>query len=78
MLKALTLASIVAFAAPAFAQVNYGTSSNLNSHYVQGHINGNGTIIQPHYQTNPNSSTHDNYGALGNYNPHNGMFGRGY
>ena len=78
MLKAFTITSLVAFAGPAFAQYNYGTGSNPNSHYVQPHITSSGESVIGHYQTNPNSSTHDNYGALGNYNPYNGMFGRGY
>ena len=57
---------------------NYGTGSNSSDHYVSGHTNGNGTYVEPHYQTNPNSNTHDNYGAQGNYNYHNGQTGRGY
>jgi hypothetical protein len=35
MLKALTLTSLIVLAGPAFAQYDYGTSSNPNSHYVQ-------------------------------------------
>jgi hypothetical protein len=34
-----------------------------------------GTYVQPHYQTNPNSTQLDNYGTRPNYNPHNGTYG---
>lgn len=66
-----------AIASPAVAQ-NYGSGSNSNDHYVGGHYNSSGSYTQPHYQTNPNGTTHDNYGAEGNYNPHTGRYGRGY
>jgi hypothetical protein len=73
------VAAIAAFTVPASAQgYNYGNGSNSNDHFVGGHYNINGSYTQPHYQTNPNSTTHDNYGAEGNYNPHTGRFGRGY
>ena len=54
---------------------NYGTGSNPSDHYVQGHTTSSGSYVEPHYQTNPNDNTHDNYGAQGNYNPHNGQYG---
>lgn len=75
MLKALSVAGIIVLAGPAFAQNNYGTGSNPSDHYVSGYTTNSGTYVSPHYQTNPNSSTHDNYGAAGNYNPHTGTFG---
>ena len=53
----------------------YGTRSNSESHYVSGYTRQNGTVVAPHYQTNPNGSTYDNYETRGNYNPHNGQFG---
>jgi hypothetical protein len=78
MPKAFTFVFAVTLAAPAFAQYNYGTGSNPHDHYVQGYTTRGGSYVEPNYQTNPNSSIHDNYGAAGNYNPHNGAFGRGY
>jgi hypothetical protein len=79
MLKAIIIfAGAVAVAGPAMAQINYGTGSNSSDHYVSGHTTSGGSYVSPHYQTNPNSSTHDNYGAAGNYNAHTGAFGRGY
>ena len=80
-MKYAIVIGITIFAGPAFAQYggnNYGTGSNSSSHAVQGYTTGSGTYVAPHYQTNPNSSTHDNYGAAGNYNPYNGRTGRGY
>jgi|GEM_PF-733397 len=42
---------------------------NPNYHYVKPHIR-NGTYIEGHYRTNPNSTNRDNYSTLGNTNPH--------
>ena len=51
-------------------QPSYGTGSNPSSHGVGGYTNpSTGGYVQPHQQTNPNSSRTDNYGAPGNYNP---------
>lgn len=40
--------------------------------YVKGYYRKDGTYVQPHYRTNPNSSPYDNYSYPGNYNPHTG------
>jgi len=58
----------------ASAQV-YGTGSNPYSHYTNGYVRQNGTYVPPHYQTNPNNSTSDNYRTRGNYNPNTGRIG---
>lgn len=74
-MKKLILAGALAFAATA-AQAQYlGTGSNPNSHAVQGYATSSGTYVQPHQQTNPNSTQTDNYGARGNVNPYNGATG---
>jgi hypothetical protein len=52
-----------------------GTGSNPNSHYVSPHTNSNGTYVQGHQQTNPNSTQLDNYGTRGNVNPYTGAVG---
>jgi hypothetical protein len=52
-----------------------GTGSNPNSHPVQGYTAPSGTYVQPHQQTNPNSTQRDNYGATGNVNPYTGAVG---
>jgi hypothetical protein len=53
----------------------YGTGSNPNSHPVQGYTTSSGTYVQPHQQTNPNSTQRDNYSATGNVNPYTGVVG---
>jgi hypothetical protein len=55
-----------------YGSPNYGTGSNSNSNRVDGYTRSNGTYVQPYQRTNPNSSTTDNYGARGNYNPYSG------
>ena len=53
----------------------YGTGSNSSSHSVHGYSKRDGTYVQPHHQTNPNSTTRDNYGTRGNVNPYTGKVG---
>jgi hypothetical protein len=73
---ALVAAFLAASTGLSFAQYGgYGTGSNSQSHYTQGHSNSNGSYTQPHYQTNPNSTTSDNYGTRGNVNPYTGRSG---
>jgi hypothetical protein len=74
-MKGLILAiSVVAFSGAAQAQY-YGTGSNPQSHSVQGYTTNSGTYVQPHQQTNPNSTQRDNYGTSGNVNPYTGSTG---
>lgn len=78
-MKSIALAAIFLTASTAlsFAQYGgYGTGSNSQSHYTNGHYNSSGTYTQPHYQTNPNNTTLDNYGTRGNVNPYTGQTGR--
>ncbi len=42
---------------------------------VRGGFRSNGTYVQPHYRSSPNSSRFDNYSARGNYNPYTGKKG---
>jgi hypothetical protein len=53
----------------------YGTGSNSSSHYVSPYTTSRGTEVQGHYQTNPNTTQRDNYGARGNVNPYTGAVG---
>ena len=53
-----------------------GTGSNPRSSYHRGYTPRGGGYRQPHYQTNPNRTRTDNYGASGNYNPHTGKTSR--
>ena len=58
-----------------FAGNLYGTGSNPHDHYVRPHVTKNGVYISGHYQTNPNGTQRDNYGTLGDVNPHTGAVG---
>jgi hypothetical protein len=48
----------------AFAQVS-----------VRGYYRKNGTYVQPHYRSSPNSTVTDNYSYKGNINPYTGTIG---
>ena len=72
-MKIITAAMLLGLSTlPSFAQ---GYGSNPSDHQVSGYTNSHGTYVEPHYQTNPNSSTSDNYETRGNYNPHTGAYG---
>jgi hypothetical protein len=72
----LALVALTAGTGVASAQYGgWGTGSNPNNHYVQGHFNSNGTYTSGHYQTNPNQTQYDNYGTRGNVNPYTGAVG---
>jgi len=49
--------------------------SRGGSTHVQGHTRRDGTYVQPHQRTNPNSSKMDNYSTKGNMNPYTGKAG---
>jgi hypothetical protein len=86
MRTALAIILVIASSSGAFAQYGYGsrsnggygygTGSNSNSNYVNPYVTRNGNSVQGHYRTNPNTSTYDNYGTRGNYNPYTGRVGR--
>ena len=48
---------------------------SLADTYVRGHTRSDGTYVPPHYRTNPNSSSFDNYSTRGNTNPYTGERG---
>lgn len=84
-MKILAIATILALSAGA-AQAQYygnrsssyggyGTGSNSSNHAVSGYTTQSGTVVQPHYQTNSNSTQLDNYGTRGNVNPYTGQVG---
>lgn len=43
--------------------------------YVRGYYRRDGSYIQPHYRSSPNSTPTDNYGFRGNMNPYTGERG---
>lgn len=46
-----------------------------SSHHVRGYTRSDGTYVQPHEQTNPNSTKLDNWSTKGNTNPDTGKRG---
>lgn len=62
MMIALMGAALIA--TPAMSQV-----------HVKGYVKSDGTYVAPHYRSNPNSSTFDNYSTKGNVNPYTGKVG---
>ena len=42
---------------------------------VRGHYRKDGTYVQPHYRSNPNNTTNDNWSTKGNRNPYTGKEG---
>lgn len=53
----------------------YGTGSNPSNQYVSPYTTNRGSTVPGHYQTTPNSTQTDNYGAKGNVNPYTGAIG---
>lgn len=43
--------------------------------YVQGYVRKDGTYVQPHYRSTPDSNTFNNYSTQGNTNPYTGQAG---
>ena len=52
-----------------FAQVN------PSQHYVRTYTKSNGTVVEGHYQTNPNGTNRDNFSTVPNVNPYTGKSG---
>jgi hypothetical protein len=51
---------------------------NINSQVrVNGYYRKNGTYVEPHYRSSPNSSPFDNYSFPGNTNPYTGKLATG-
>lgn len=53
----------------------FGSSLLFGDVWVNGYTKSNGTIVEGHYRTSPNSTTSDNYSTYGNYNPYTGKTG---
>lgn len=68
-MKIIAFGIIAALSLAAFAADAQG------DHYVSGYTRSNGTYVAPHYQTNPNRTTSDNYSTVGNVNPYTGQAG---
>ena len=55
--------------------ITFFVSSVLADTYVRGYYRSNGTYVEPHYRSSPNSTTSDNWSNYGNVNPHTGETG---
>lgn len=54
---------------------SHRTSSSTSFHFVHSYTRRNGTFVQGHYQTDPNSTRNDNWSTTGNVNPFTGEQG---
>jgi len=57
----IVLASLFTLIGSSFADV-----------YVRGHYRGNGTYVQPHWRSNPDTLPYNNWSYPGNVNPYTG------
>jgi len=69
MKKSILSLVLLGFALSAIAQVN------PYSNYVNPYTKQNGTTVQGHNRTNPNSTNRDNYSTYPNVNPYTGQQG---
>jgi len=51
------------------------TAVSYADEYVQGYMKKDGTFVQPHYRSSPDSSYNNNYSTSGNTNPYTGQKG---
>lgn len=51
------------------------TTSALAQVSVNGHYRSDGTYVAPHYRSNPNNTTRDNWSVRPNVNPYTGRVG---
>jgi len=51
------------------------SSSAMADTYVRGHMRNNGTYVQPHYRSNADGWSGNNYSTRGNVNPYTGRSG---
>lgn len=76
MLKSALFSALVIALGVSSASAQLGTGSNSSNHSRSAYVDRNGRYHAPAWQTNPNSTQRDNYGARGNYNPYTGKVGR--
>lgn len=63
-MKTIIVALIACAASTAFAD-----------EYVRGYYRKDGTYVQPHHRTTPDSNPYNNYSTQGNVNPYTGQAG---
>lgn len=52
-----------------------GSAAQAASTSVKGYFKSDGTYVQPHYRTTPDSSRMNNWSTQGNVNPYSGKSG---
>ncbi len=70
MIKKIVTLAILGISAFGF------TASSFADVSVRGYYRSNGTYVQPHYRSSPDSSIYNNWSYKGNVNPYTGK--RGY
>lgn len=55
--------------------LGFTTTAFARDTNVRGYYRNDGTYVQPHMRTSPNSSPYDNYSTKGNVNPYTGEKG---
>ena len=56
--------------------IGAASSATANAQtYVNGYTRSDGTYVQGHYRSSPNSTQRDNYSTYGNVNPYTGRTG---
>jgi hypothetical protein len=66
MKKILLIAGILALAP---------ITANARDSYVRGYVKNDGSYVEPHYRTTPDSQWDNNYSSQGNTNPYTGQQG---
>lgn len=64
------------YAIVALALMAAATPALAGQTYVKGHIRKDGTYVQPHIRSSPNSTRVDNYSSSPNVNPMTGKPGK--
>lgn len=59
----------------AFATIATLTATAQADTYVHGYTRSNGTYVEPHYRSDSNGTTSDNWSTKGNTNPYTGAAG---
>lgn len=71
----LVLTTLLAFPIVSEAKGSKGSSSSGGSTYVHGYMKKDGTYVEPHYRSAPDSSYNNNWTTSPNVNPYTGEKG---
>jgi len=65
----------VPFLFGALAVFALSNAASAGSTYVHGYTKSDGTYVEPHYRSAPDTSTYNNWSTKGNVNPYTGEAG---